>query len=131
MNREETIALAEKMGIRTSTMKNPIFKRRIEWIMESLFKGDGKTEEEAREAVTNMVMEDSHTIKNKLCIREFQLDELIDEEGAFPEYGTPEWHENHNNEEKYWEEYHKVGGFPTPRSTHYDWLDKRKKEENA
>ena len=125
MNRKETIALAEKMGIRTSTMKNPIFKRRIEWIMGSIFKGDDKTEEEAREAYTNMVMEDSHTIKNKLCIREYQFDELIDEEGAFPEYGTPEWQENHNNSEKYWKEYHKVGGFPVPRSTHYD----RKKEE--
>jgi len=41
------------------------------------------------------------------------------------EHGTPEWQENHNNSEKYWKEYHKVGGFPVPRSTHYD----RKKEE--
>jgi len=106
-------------------MKNPIFKRRIDWLMGSIFKGDGKTEEEAREAYTNMVMEDSHTIKNKLCIREYQFNELIDETGAFPEYGTPEWQENHNNSEKYWKEYHKAGGFPIPRSTHYD----RKKEK--
>ena len=101
-------------------MKNPVFKRRIDWLMGSIFKGDRKTEEEAREAYTNMVMEDSHTIKNKLCIREYQFDELIDETGAFPKYGTPEWQENHNNSEKYWKEYRKAGGFPIPRSTHYD-----------
>ena len=41
MNRKETIAQAEKMGIRVSTMKNPVFKRRIDWLMESM--GDGKT----------------------------------------------------------------------------------------
>ena len=81
-------------------MKNPLFKRRIDWLMGSIFKGDGKTEEEAREAYTNMVMENSHTIKNKLCIREYQFDELIDETAAFPKYGTPEWQENHNNSEK-------------------------------
>ena len=119
MNRKETIALAEKMGIRVSTMKNPIFKRRIDWLMECQFKDD-KTEEEAREAYTNIVMEDSHTIKNKLCIREYQFDELIDETGAVPEYGTPEWQENHIISEYYWDVFHIVGGFPIPKSTHYD-----------
>ena len=118
MTRKETIALAEKMGIRVSTMKNPIFKRRIEWLMGSM--GKGKTEEELRQNLTDMIMEDDHTIKNKLVVRPYQFDELIDETGAVPEYGTPEWQENHNNSEKYWEEYHKVGGFPIPKSTHYD-----------
>ena len=104
MTRKETIALAEKMGIRVSTMKNPIFKRRIEWLMGSM--GKGKTEEELRQNLTDMIMEDDHTIKNKLVVRPYQFDELIDETGAVPEYGTPEWQENHNNSFKYWETYH-------------------------
>ena len=50
-----------------------------------------------------MIMEDSHTIKNKLTILPYQFDELINETGAVPEYGTPEWQKNHNNSKKYWE----------------------------
>ena len=80
-------------------MKNPIFKRRIDWLMESM--GDGKTEEELRQNITDMIMEDSHTIKNKLTILPYQFDELINETGAVPEYGTPEWQKNHNNRKKY------------------------------
>ena len=105
MNRKETIALAEKMGIRVSTMKNPVFKRRIDWLMESM--GDGKTEEELRQNLSDMIMEDSHTIKNNLAVLPYQFDELIDETGAVPEYGTPEWQENHNISNEYWETYHK------------------------
>ena len=82
-------------------MKNPIFKRRIDWLMESM--GDGKTEEELRQNITDMIMEDSHPIKNKLTILPSQFDELINETGAVPEYGTPEWQKNHNNSKKYWE----------------------------
>ena len=69
--------------------------------MESM--GDGKTEEELRQNITDMIMEDSDTIKNKLIVRPYQFDELINETGAVPEYGTPEWQKNHNNSKKYWE----------------------------
>lgn len=68
--------------------------------MESM--GDGKTEEELRQNLTDMIMEDSHTIKNKLAVLPYQFDELIDETGAVPEYGTPEWQANHNISNEYW-----------------------------
>ena len=87
-------------------MKSPIFKKRIDWLMENM--GEGKTEEELRQNLTDIIMEDNHSIKNKLIVRSYQFDELIDENGTVPEYGTPEWQENHNNSEKYWKEYHKV-----------------------
>ena len=54
-----------------------------------------------------MIMEDSHTIKNNLAVLPYQFDELIDETGAVPEYGPPEWQENHNISHEYWETYHK------------------------
>ena len=88
-------------------MKKFIFKRRIDWLMENM--GEGKTEEELRQNLTDIIMEDNHTIKNKLIVRPYQFDELIDETGAFPKYGTSEWQKNHNNSEKYWKEYHKAG----------------------
>ena len=87
-------------------MKKFIFKRRIDWLMENM--GEGKTEEELRQNLTDIIMEDNHTIKNKLIVRPYQFDELIDENGNVPEYETPEWQKNHNNSEKYWKEYHKV-----------------------
>ena len=89
-------------------MKKTIFKRRIDWLMESM--GEGKTEEELRQNVTDQIMEDSHTIKNKLIIRPYQFDELIDEDGNEPEYGTPAWHENYNISKEYWEDYTKKQG---------------------
>ena len=45
-------------------MQGPIFKRRIDWLMESM--GEGKTEEELRQNLTDIIMEDNYTIKNKL-----------------------------------------------------------------
>ena len=87
-------------------MKKTIFKRRIDWLMESM--GEGKTEEELRQNVTDQIMEDSHTIKNKLIIRPYQFDELIDEDGNEPEYGTPAWEENHNISQNYWKEHNKI-----------------------
>ena len=88
-------------------MQSPIFKRRIDWLIESM--GEGKTEEELRQNLTDIIMEDNYTIKNKLIVRPYQFDELIDENGNIPEYGTPEWQKNHNNSEKYWKEYRKAG----------------------
>ena len=108
-------------------MKKTIFKRRIDWLMESM--SEGKTEEELRQNVTDQIMEDSHTIKNKLIIRPYQFDELIDEDGNEPEYGTPTWQENHNNSEKYWKEYHKTDRDDTKTAvnnlTHYLITGKR------
>ena len=45
-------------------MQSPVFKRRIDWLMKSM--GEEKTEEELRQNLTDMIMEDNHTIKNKL-----------------------------------------------------------------
>tara|TARA_R110002020_G_scaffold466316_1_gene688777 strand:+ start:271 stop:600 length:330 start_codon:yes stop_codon:yes gene_type:complete len=108
-------------------MKKLIFKRRIDWLMENM--GEGKTEEELRQNLTDMIMEDSHTIKNKLIVRPYQFDELIDENGDVPEYGTPEWQENHNISEKYWKEYHKASNDNAETSvntlTHYLITGKR------
>jgi hypothetical protein len=58
------------------------FKRRIEWLLESPL-GEGKTEEELRQNIIDMHKEDSHCIKNKLVVRQWQFDELIDVNGDY------------------------------------------------
>lgn len=84
---------AELSGGKVSTMKNPIFKRRIEWLLESPL-SEGKTEEELRQNIIDMHGEDDHCIKYGLVVRQWQFDELIDANGDYPEYDSPEGIQN-------------------------------------